>query len=94
MGCPACSIDYDRIEREIESGRIIDDKTLCEELEKEDLFITENGLVIYCPSCRETIQRLKDRVAAVLRKKTISGIKELLDRAYEERKVKKAEGNS
>ena len=85
MGCPACKIDYAGIEKKIDSGQITADDQLQKELEAEDLFLM-GGLVIYCPSCRETIARLKARVASRLRKETLSGIKELLDRAYDERK--------
>jgi len=87
MGCPACKIDYQVLERRIQSGEIRDEEHLIKEVEK-DVFIKGN-LVIYCPSCREKIDRLNARIASRLRKQTLTNIACLLDRAHEERKSKK-----
>ena len=87
MACPACKIDYKILEKRIEIGEIRDDGHLLKEVEK-DVFIKGN-LVIYCPSCREKIDRLNARIASRLRKQTLANISYLLDRAHEERKSKK-----
>ncbi|MFH1067996.1 MAG: hypothetical protein V1794_00110 [Candidatus Glassbacteria bacterium] len=86
MGCPACKIDYGQIEKGIERGEIRDRDRLLSELALEDLFLTGDGSVAYCPSCRETIQRLLDRVASRLRKETLANIGALLDKAHEARR--------
>ena len=87
MGCPACKIDYGILEKRIESGEIRDDEHLLREVGK-DVFVKGN-LVVYCPSCREKIDRLNARIASRLRKQTLANISYLLDRAHEERKSKK-----
>jgi len=87
MACPACKIDYELLEKRIETGEIRNDDHLLQEVEK-DVFIKGN-LVIYCPSCREKIDRLNARIASLLRKQTLAIISYLLDRAHEERKSKK-----
>jgi len=88
MGCPACTTDYDQLEKRIDNGEISAEEQLHRALEQEGLFVRD-GLVIYCPDCRSTIQRLKARIAARLRRETLSGIPDLLDRAYEKRKLEK-----
>ena len=50
MACPACKIDYELLEKRIETGEIRNDDHMLREVEK-DVFIKGN-LVIYCPSCR------------------------------------------
>ena len=87
MACPACKIDYELLEKRIETGEIRNDDHMLREVEK-DVFIKGN-LVIYCPSCREKIDRLNARIASRLRKQTLANISYLLDRAHEERKSKK-----
>ncbi len=89
MGCPACNIDYERVERRIDSGQIQGEAQLVRELGEGDLYLA-GGLVIYCPSCRETLERLKERIAARLRRETLAGIQDLLGRAWEERKKGRA----
>ncbi|MEA1995990.1 MAG: hypothetical protein U9N45_00040 [Gemmatimonadota bacterium] len=84
MGCPACCTDYVGIERRIDNGEFVDADLLLRALEAEELFLT-GGMVVYCPSCIETIERLKERVASKLRKDTVSNIKVLLDQAYDAR---------
>ena len=88
MGCPACKIDYAGLERKIDSGYIRAEEELLDQLAGENLFIS-GGVVIYCPSCLETLQRLKMRIASRLRKETLANIGVLLDRAHEGRKLKR-----
>lgn len=87
MGCPACKIDYGQLGKRIESGEIRDEEHLLKEVDT-DLFI-KGELVIYCPSCREKIERMNARIASVLRKQTLANISYLLDRAHEKRNAKK-----
>ena len=87
MGCAACKIDYDCLDEKIGNGDIRDEKQLLEAVES-GIFVTR-ALVIYCPSCREKIERLNARIASRLRKQTLANISCLLDRAYEERKSEK-----
>ena len=88
MSCPACELDYGVMEEQIDGGNlsIVDD--LLRELaagQQEPI----GALVVICPSCRQALARLKARVASRLRKETIQNIHNLLDEAYEKRKVEK-----
>jgi len=85
MGCPACEMDYELLERDIESGRLRDREQLEHRLTAANLRIG-GAVVLYCPGCREKIARLMDQVSSRLRKQTLAGIHDLLDRAHEERK--------
>ena len=85
MGCPACEMDYDLLEQDIANGRLKNRQELENRLAASELYIS-GATVIYCPGCREKIARLMDRVASQLRKETLAGIHDLLDRAHEERK--------
>ena len=86
MGCPACETDYDKLEQEIAEGRLHDREELARRLKQSEMFVRGNTL-IYCPDCMEKISRLMDRVSSRLRKQTLAGIHDLLDRAHEERKA-------
>ncbi|MBW7995088.1 MAG: hypothetical protein FVQ81_00665 [Candidatus Glassbacteria bacterium] len=85
MGCPACETDYDILEQDIENGRLASREQLENRLAAVKLSIS-GATVVYCPGCREKIACLMDRVAVRLRKETLSGIHDLLDRALEERR--------
>ena len=88
MSCSACSLDYAGIEEQIESGKLTTVENLLEEL------ATKQGakrgvVIIFCPSCQETLARLKARVASRLRKQTLGNIQNLLDEAYDRRNQEK-----
>ena len=85
MGCPACEMDYNLLEQEIDTGRLKNRQQLENRLAAAELYFG-GATVIYCPGCREKIARLMDQVASKLRKQTLAGIHDLLDLAHEERK--------
>ena len=85
MGCPACEMDYDLLEQDIENGRLKNRMQLENRLAASELYFG-GATVIYCPGCRDKIAQLMDHVASRLRKETVAGIHDLLDRAHEERK--------
>lgn len=87
MGCPACDTDYDKLEQEIDTGRLNDRDELEKRLACGDLFIS-GPAVVYCPGCAQTISRLMDRVASRLRKQTLAGIHDLLSNARNERNAR------
>jgi hypothetical protein len=80
MSCSCCAIDYDKLGKEIDAGRMEDVERAVAELAGEDLYLRD-GVVIYCPGCQAAIARLKERVAARLRHQTLDGIQELMGRA-------------
>ncbi|MCE5269941.1 hypothetical protein LLH00_01500 [bacterium] len=84
MGCACCAIDYNKLEREIDAGRVADLERALAGLAGEGLFVVGDK-VIYCPECQAAIARLQERVAARLRRQTLDGLKGLLDRAYDSR---------
>ena len=88
MGCPACEMDYDLLERDIESGRLKNREQLKDRLAAGEMYLG-GATIIYCPGCREKIAGLMDQVASRLRKQTLAGIHDLLDRAHEERRKKR-----
>ncbi len=85
MGCACCAIDYRKIESEIDAGRVEDIDRALAELAGEGLYIVGDKL-IYCPDCEAAIARLRQRVAARLRRQTLDGLQDLLNRAYDSRK--------
>jgi hypothetical protein len=87
MGCACCAIDYRKIESEIDAGRVEDVDRALTGLAGEGLYIVGDRL-IYCPDCEAVIARLRQRVAARLRRQTLDGLQGLLDRAYDSRKKK------
>jgi hypothetical protein len=91
MSCACCEIDYADLEERIESGEIVDLDRALRELADQDLYVSD-GMLIYCPSCREAIAGLRARMAAQLRRETLASLPDLLDRAYEERKRRRAWG--
>jgi hypothetical protein len=78
-------MDYDLLEQDIENGRLKNRQELENLLAAAELYVG-SATVIYCPGCREKIAHLMDQVASRLRKQTLAGIHDLLDRASEERK--------
>ena len=88
MSCPACSLDYAEIEERIESGKLTTVENLLEELAAGQ-GAKRRAVIILCPSCQETLARLKARVASRLRKQTLGNIQNLLDEAYDRRNQEK-----
>ncbi len=87
MGCPACDTDYDKLEQEIDTGRLHNREELEQRLADENLFVS-GPAVVYCPGCARKINRLMDRVASELRKQTVAGIHDLLSRNRNERNAR------
>lgn len=84
MGCPACEMDYDLLEQDIETGRLKNRQQLENRLAASELYFG-GATVVYCPGCRDKIAQLMNQVASRLRKETLAGIHDLLDRALDEK---------
>ena len=84
MSCPACNLDYKEITEQIKEGNLGVVDNLIESL-KASQGAESGAVIIFCPSCRETLARLQDRVASRLRKQTLGNIHNMLDEAYERR---------
>ena len=88
MNCPACNLDYDEMAEQIKGGNLAVVDDLIEDLTARR-GAEGSAVIIFCPSCRETLARLHARVASQLRKQTLGNIHNLLDEAYERRNLKK-----
>ena len=83
MSCPNCGSAIDLLEKKADIG----------EYESVESFLSSisalqdesNIILIYCPGCREKIERLRQRIGSRLRKETLANIKDLLDHAYDSR---------
>lgn len=91
MSCACCAVDYEKLGADVDAGRVEDVERAVMELAGEDLYVA-GDLVVYCPGCRAAVARLKERVAARLRRQTLDGIQDLLGRAYDARKERRNAG--
>jgi len=85
MSCPGCTLDYAEMQEQIDGGNLSIVENLLEELASRSTS-KAGAIIIFCPSCRETLARLRARVASRLRKQTLENIHNLLDEAYDRRK--------